>query len=342
MRLLLLGSDYGYSIERHYLKYLRELGVDVTLFGIENLYARYAQKNLFTKVINKIGINQHFFAEVNRQTIDFVKQHQPTHILVFKGMQLYPQTIQLLKKLGCFIANYNPDHPFILTDKGSGNQYVTDAVPYYDLHFCYSKLLMQTIEKNYGLPTVFLPFGYELSDEVYEKALQQEEILQPCFIGNPDKERIAFIKSLLKEGITLAVYGHHWERYFSTTAQLTLHPACHHQDYWFTLQRYRVQINFLRKHNVDSHNMRTFEIGAIGGVQLANDTTEHREFFEEDKEIFLFKTTSECAEKIRFLLALLPQKINEVRLNARQRSVLGNYTYASRVQTIFNTLKTYS
>jgi spore maturation protein CgeB len=341
MRLLLLGSDYGYSIERYYLKYLREFGIDVTLFGVENLYAQYAQKNLLTKIINKVGINQHFFAEVNRQTIEFVKQHQPTHILVFKGMQLYPQTIQTLKNLGCFVANYNPDHPFIFSGSGSGNQYVTDAVPYYDLHFCYSKLLMQTIEKNYGLPTVFLPFGYELSNEVYEKAQQQQEIVAPCFIGNPDKERIAFINSLLKEGVNLTIYGHNWERYFRSNSQLTLAPACYQQDYWLTLQRYRVQINVLRKHNVDSHNMRTFEIGAIGGVQLANDTTEHREFFEENKEIFLFTDIKDCVAKINGLLKTPEKEIKIIRQKAHQKSIKYDYSYRNRTKTLIEALQKY-
>lgn len=239
------------------------------------------------------------------------------------------------------MANYNPDHPFIFSGEGSGNQYVTDALPYYDLHFCYSKLLQQTIEKDYHLPTVFLPFGYELTNQVYEKAQEQQEILAPCFIGNPDRERIAFMKSLLKEGINLTIYGHHWERYFRSNSQLTLAPPCYQQYYWFTLQRYRVQINFLRKHNVDSHNMRTFEIGAIGGVQLANDTTEHREFFEENTEIFLFKDTKDCVRKINDLLNTEEKEIKIIRRKARAKSIKNDYSYENRTKILINTLLKY-
>ena len=82
----------------------------------------------------------------------------------------------ILKQQKIFIANYNPDHPFILTGRGSGNSNVTKAFPYYDLHFCYSKLLLKQIEKEYKIPTAFLPFGFELSQADYEICQQKMEI----------------------------------------------------------------------------------------------------------------------------------------------------------------------
>ncbi len=315
------------------------MGIDVTLFGIENIYGNYSNRNFFTKGLNKLGLSQYFFYQTNHQTIDYIKQHRPTHIIVFKGMQLYPATIAWCKKQGIFIANYNPDHPFILTGEGSGNSYVTDSVGLYDLHFCYSQLLRQQIESKYQIPTVFLPFGYELSVETYALCEQVPEVEAVCFLANPDKERVIFIKELVNQGINLAIYGHQWQRYLSPSAQLSLHPLQFQQDYWQTLRKYAVQINRLRKHNVNSHNMRTFEVPAVGGIQLADDTDEHRQFFEADKEIFLFKTPAECAEKIKFLLNLSPQQRQVIRQVARKRSVQADYTYQNRAKILLEGLR---
>jgi spore maturation protein CgeB len=347
MRLLILGSAYHYSIENYYLKYLKEFGIDVDIFAIENLYAHYAQKNIATKILNKIGLNKSFFEQVNTQALAFVKQYKPSHILVFKGMQLYPQTIRWCKAQGIFMANYNPDHPFIFTDKGSGNQYITDAVPSYDLHFCYAKQVQQQIEQQYQIPTAFLPFGYEANVDLATCLAEDmsNEQSKVCFLGNPDKERTLFIKELLAAKIHIDVYGYYWEKYLPIQSPyIRLFPAVFKAAYWRVLKNYRVQLNILRKHNLlaNSHNMRTFEIPAVAGIQLTQQTQEQQEFFKPNEEIFLFENSQECITKIEYLLSLPPEKANAIRKQLQATMQAGEHTYKSRTASLIADLKKYS
>ncbi len=340
MKILISGSDKHYAIENIYCKYLNELGVDTKIFAGQTILSNFIEQSFVNKVRNRLGFVENIYSLISKQLEENIEQEKPDVVLVFKGMEILPSTIQRIKQKKIFIVNYNPDHPFIFSGRGSGNSNVTKAFPHYDLHFCYSKLLMQQIEKEYKIATAFLPFGFELSQEDYDICEKEVAIPKVCFLGNPDNERVAFIKKLVALKVPITIHGHHWDRYFKNNDYVTLQDACYHLDYWKTLRKYRLQINILRKHNVDSHNMRTFEVPAVGGIQLADDTTEHRLFFEEEKEIFLFKNIADCAEKIKFLLALHSQKVEQIRHQARIKSLQSDYSYKNRAKIVKILLET--
>jgi spore maturation protein CgeB len=338
MKILISGSDKHYAIENIYCKYLNELGVDTKIFAGQTILNNFIEQSFINRVRNRLGFVENIYALISKQLEENIEQEKPDVVLVFKGMEILPSTIQRIKQKKIFIANYNPDHPFVFSGRGSGNSNVKKAFPYYDLHFCYSKLLMQQIEKEYTISTAFLPFGFELSREDYEVCQQEVEIPAVCFLGNPDNQRIAFIKQIVALKVPITIYGHHWNRYFKNNDYLTLQDACYQLDYWKTLRKYQLQLNILRKHNVDSHNMRTFEIPAVGGIQLADDTTEHRLFFEPEKEIFVFKGVIDCAEKIKYILGLSKKQISLIRHDARLRSLTGDYSYKNRVKSLIEQL----
>lgn len=336
MKIIISGSNKHYAIENIYCKYLNELGVDTQIFAGQTLLSNFIEQSFINRVRNRLGFVENVYAQISKQLEEKIEQEKPDVVLVFKGMEILPNTIQRIKQKKIFLANYNPDHPFIFSGRGSGNSNVTKSFPHYDLHFCYSKPLMQQIEKEYKIATAFLPFGFELSQDDYDICQQEIEIPAACFLGNPDNERVAFIKKLVALKVPITIYGHHWDRYFKNSDYVTLQEACYQLDYWKTLRKYKLQLNILRKHNVDSHNMRTFEVPAIGGIQLADDTTEHRQFFEPEKEIFLFKEVENCAEKIRHILSLGTNQLSLVRKNARLRSLVADYSYKNRVRSIVN------
>ena len=67
-----------------------------------------------------------------------------------------------------------------------------------------------------------------------------------------------------------------------------VYPIASRPDFWRKNQEYRVQLNLFRQYNEGSHNMRTFEIPAVGGIQLTEYSTEQADFFKEGEEIFSF------------------------------------------------------
>ena len=53
MRLLVIGADSTYAIERFYLKYWKQFGKDITIefFTAQNLFYKYYNKNILNKIL---------------------------------------------------------------------------------------------------------------------------------------------------------------------------------------------------------------------------------------------------------------------------------------------------
>src|SRR5690606_256727 len=120
MKLLIVGSDKIYAIENFYVNYLRKLGVNVHQFSAQSLFYDYYQQGLTNKLLFKIGLSK-ILDEINELFKKEVEQFQPEVIWVFKGMELYPASLQWAKRKGIKLVNYNPDSPFIFSGPGSGN-----------------------------------------------------------------------------------------------------------------------------------------------------------------------------------------------------------------------------
>lgn len=338
-KLLIVGSNQPWAIERIYIKYLQQLGLNVELFTAADDFHNWYKQSLLHKLLFRAGVSG-IYARINRQLLQKATSFHPDAIWVFKGMEVLPATLKTLKKQGSFLANYNPDHPFIIAGRGSGNANVTEGVGLYDLHFCYHGLLQQQLEKEYKKATAFLPFGYEISEADYAKAVAVPEINKVCFIGNPDSIRAETIYQVAQQGLPVDVYGHGWNSTrLSNQPGVTLHDAVYGTEFWIKLRQYRVQLNIFRTHNLGSHNMRSFEIPGIGGIQLSPFSEEQARFFTEDQEIFFYRNDAELPAKLRAILALSPAAAEAIRSRARQRSVDGGYSYADRALAVYNCFK---
>ena len=181
-------------------------------------------------------------------------------------------------------------------------------------------------------------FGYDISDELYEISARQPEVIRACFLGNPDKLRAAFLQKLAQAGIKIDVYGNDWKK-FIRHPNFGIFPPVYEDDLGLVLRRYRVQINMMRPHNPQSHNMRTFEGPGVGGILLGPDNPDHRSFFEANKEIFLYKDIDDCIVQIKKILALPVEEANKIRQAARKRSIESGYTYKERTVEIYDILK---
>ena len=328
MKLLLVGSDKIFAIENFYVKYLRELGVEVIQFAAHSRFIDYHQRSFLNKVLLKSGLSA-IYAKINQELLRVIDDEHPDIVWIFKGMEIFPRTLELIRSRNVRLVNYNPDNPFLFSGKGSGNRNITDSLKFYDLHFTYNLAIKQQLENDYRATVKMLPFGFDISDALYAICQSETEVLEVCFLGNPDKERVAFILSLANKGIEIAVYGHDWDK-FVTHTSIKIHQPVYADEQWKVLRKYRVQLNLMRSHNLDSHNMRTFEVPGIGGIMLAPDTTEHRMFFENGREVFLFKDLDECANLIKWLLQLPKGEADEIRKRARERSLKSGYTYEAR------------
>ncbi len=337
MRLLIIGSDKIFAIENFYVQFLRELDIDVHHFPAQSIFYDYYNKSIINKLFFKAGLSD-LFKNINRSFVNVINSFKPDVILVFKGMEILPNSLELAKKKGIKLINYNPDNPFIFTGTGSGNKNIINSFGIYDLHLTYNMEVKNRIEKEYEIPTKILPFGFNVNKNLYIKCANQSEIIKACFLGNPDKERAAFIMALANEGILMDVYGNNWNKWINHP-NLVVFPPVLGEELWKTLRRYRVQLNLMRIHNSNSHNMRSFEVPGVGGIMVAPHTIEHELYFENRKEIFLFNSIIDCTKAIRKLLDLSPTEANKIRHNARSRSITSGYSYKDRAKQLLTELQ---
>lgn len=336
MKLLIIGAHSEYAIERFYLKYWKEYGKNITIefFPAQNFFYKYYNKNLVNKIVFKFGISS-IYEKINRELITNIEYFQPDIIFVFKGMEISAETLKYAKKKNIKLINYNPDNPFVFSGNGSGNSNITNSIGVYDVHFTYNSLIKTQLEEKFNIPTYILPFAFDISEDEFEICKMESEINKVCFIGNPDTERAKLILGIANSGIQIDLFGHNWIKFIKHN-NVNCFDTVYGIQFWKNLRKYRVQLNIMRPHNLNSHNMRTFEIAGIGGIQLAPDTTEHRSFFENGKEIYLYKNMEECILNISSLLNMSKQEACKIRENARFKSIVSNYSYRDRSIQVLN------
>jgi spore maturation protein CgeB len=337
MNLFIAGSDKIYAIENFYVKYLREAGVDVFHFPAQSIFYDYYQDGILNKLIYRSGLSG-ILQTINKRFKSSVEEFKPDIIWVFKGMEIFPETLQWAKKKGIFLINYNGDSPFIFSGKGSGNANVTGSMALYDLFLTYNSEDKKQMESELKVRSEILPFGFELDEGVFRKLEKTEEINKVCFLGNPDELRGRFLTGLADSDVKIDVYGNNWKQ-FVNHRNISTFSAVYGEEFWYTLRKYRVQLNLMRPHNMTSHNMRTFEAAGAGAIQLAPDTPDHRIYFKEKEQILLFNDVASCYGIIVHLLNLDHEDAKKIRTNARQRSLSGGYSYQCRSKQALTYLK---
>lgn len=339
MKLLVIGADSTYAIERFYLKYWKKYGKNIIIkfLPAQNYFYEYFYKNLLNKIIFKLGLSS-IYSKINQKIINEIDLFHPEIIFVFKGMEIFPATLQYAKKSGIKLVNYNPDNPFIFSGSGSGNSNISKSIGLFDFHFTYSEDIKNQIDSQFIIPTAILPFGFDIDKTVYNLALINEEINKACFIGNPDVFRAKLISNLAKNGIEFDVYGRGWNK-FVKHQNIKCFNTVSDKEFWFTLRKYRIQLNIMRPHNLDSHNMRTFEVNGIGGIQLAPKTKEHQLYFENEKEIFLYENMEDCVAKINYLLSISTEQAIKFREFAREAAINKKHSYKDRAIQVMEVLE---
>lgn len=337
MKLLIVGSDKKFAIEKYFLQYFEGANVKVALYPAQRMFHDYYYQSIKNKIKYRLGFSK-IIKIINRDLLELVSTYEPNILFVFKGMEILPATLKKLSIKNIILANYNPDNPFIFSGKGSGNKNVINGLNLFDIHFTYSVTIKKELEKKTKSKIYLLPFAYAIDNNLFPSIHCQNEVIKTCFIGNPDKERVSFIKQLADFGIELDLYGHNWNKYINHD-KVKIYEPVYENEFWKTLYKYRVQLNIMRKHNLDSHNMRSFEIPGVGGIGLFPETYEHLNFFEKDKEVFMYTSLENCVKKIKYLISLENNVAKKIRKAAANRSVNSKYTYQDRAKFVLDVFK---
>lgn len=338
MKILLVGANKEYSLEHFYFQNLKELNQDVDIFDSKKIIDDY-RKLFFNKILLRLGF-EFIYNKINNQLIEYVYSSKPNVIIIFKGMEIKPSTIDELKSKGIFLVNYNPDHPFMFSGKGSGNSNVTNSLSKFNLHITYAENIKQLIQDKLNLPNAIIPFGYQFSEKDFEKIKNHNEINRICFIGYGDYLRAEKIKFLIKNKLPVTVIGTSWGKFVKPSKYLEIiDKPIYGLNYYRTLRSYTVQLNLLRPHNKGNHNMRFFEAAISGSIMLVSSNSEISKFFSGPMDVFSYKNDKELLDKCTTLLNIDKVKRDKIRDNVRENIINGKHSYFDRSKNLLEVLK---
>jgi hypothetical protein len=258
----------------------------------------------------------------------------PPEVVITTGAAPLTRTaLSLLRALGATCVNFSTDDPW---NRALRAGWFLDALPEYDV-ICTPRMANIEDFRRIGCADVrFLPFAYDpmtfsadLSADVAE--LDQPDVL---FVGGADRDRFGFIKEFAAAGPRLTLVGGYWDRYPLPDARdLGLQPA--DVVMGLTLAA-KVNLCLVRRANRDGHVMRSFEIAAVGGCMLAEDTAEHRLIFGEDEDCALFFKTPKQAASLAAELFGDTERRRQLAVAARARVVSGGHTYGDRLSAMLS------
>ena len=328
--ILIIGSDHHAALEHIYNGELTSLGFVVKLFPAQTLFLNYYDASVLNKIIYRLGLST-IIQKIQKKLKAYILENNPTKVIVFKGMEITPETLMWIKNKGIKIYNYNPDHPFIFSGRGSGNANVSKSIKLYDYYFSYADDAVKELIKL-GVKSQKIPFGFDATGFVYEELTKENEVVKTCFLGNADKFRAQFINELAILGLKIDVFGENWNE-FKMNKGVTIYTAKYGPDFWLTLQKYAIQLNLLRPHNYTTHNMRSFDIPGAGGIMLAPHTDDHASFFKDKLEVFLFHDVNNAFQICKQILGLTFEERQQLRKAARLKA-LNAHTYTIRVEEL--------
>ena len=342
MRLLLLGTFNIGALEHQFVNGFRACGFSVQTYDITKDFEHMLRSGLVFKIINRVSQNV-LLSNINRKIVEYCKTNKPDIVFVVKGLTIFPDTLEEIRQYCKLLVNYNPDHPFIFYSSGSGNSNISNGIVKYDLIFSYSRNICEKIIKNYGVNSHWIPFGYDPQLEKLDLAnfACNNKFL---FVGAYDKYRARQIEMLGRSDIL--IYGD--ENWGLKTRRDGYVRSSFKYETLYGLELINqtnnsiASLNILRAQNVDenSHNMRTFEVPAMGGVLISNYTDEQAYFFEPEKEMVFFSSLEEFVDKLNYLKRN-PNESIRIKSNALARSRRSNYNYNYRCVEMMNVMDLY-
>ncbi|WP_407166041.1 glycosyltransferase [Bradyrhizobium sp. ORS 111] len=269
---------------------------------------------------------------LNRFGAETIKQCRDTRPPVLIATGAAPLTAPVVRRLrtaGTLCINYSTDDPW---NSAMRSNWYLRALPEYDLVFTTRTSNIECLRRIGCRDVRYLPFAYD--DELFRPPATETSAhsVDVLFVGGADRDRIAFMSEFAALCPGVALVGGYWERCAAMRAYALGHQPP--EVVCALTAAARVNLCLVRRANRDGHVMRSFEIAAIGGCMLVEDTAEHRELFGADGEaVRYFRTPADAAW---CAWSLLDDAAERRRMSAAVCKLIhdGGHTYRDRLLTM--------
>lgn len=331
-RILIIGSSSESSIERHYQRAFDQIGLSATLFDPEAPLARIRRHRILNRATWSL---QH---RVVSHELDRFFANPPAcdAVLIFKGYFIPPDTIRRcrLQTPGATWANINPDSPFD-PGKATSNAFIRQSIPLFDTYFIWSHALIPRLQAAGSRKAVYLPFGYDPAMHFPAPELDPALSRTVTFVGSYDRQRAEVLEVIAD--LEVSIYGNAWED-LPASSKLrgkVISAAIYGAPLRQVVTSSLASINILRPQNVGSHNMRTFEVPAMGGLMLTSYSEEQQAVFPDREACLMYRSPAELRSLVMQLAA---GAFDTQRIRVRALAISRAHSYAERAREILRGL----
>jgi spore maturation protein CgeB len=298
--MLLVGNPGVVHVGTHLLQAVKTLNLQVVFADATKAFAGPLWSVKFHWWLR--GHHPPLLRRFSQHVIQFCQEFQPSCLLSTGIAPIERSALEAIGNLGIQRLNYLTDDPW---NPAHWAPWFMKALPCYDQIFFPRRANLEDLQRL-GCPKVaYLPFAY--APEIHFREPPATPSEEAClssdvvFAGGADRDRVPLMAALARAGFRVRLYGGYWERFPETR------PYTHGNADPHTLRKViaaaKVALCLVRRANRDGHVMRTFEVPAMGGCMLTEDTEEHREIFgEEGKAVVYFRIVDEMIQKLNWLL----------------------------------------
>lgn len=255
-----------------------------------------------------------------------IKQSKPNMILVTGIMPLSGEIFEVAKMVRAKIVNYLTDDPW---NPNHRRKSFTTTLGLYNHIFSTKESLRLKLKAAGCTSTSWLPFAY---DPYLHYPVEKKSGADIAFIGTGAKERLKWLKELSRiKNVKRVVYGNSWRGL--KVPNWDFKEAVTGNEYCHAISDSKIVLGLLRAANGDLSTDRSYEIGAIGGCGIYQDTTEHRQLLVDYPKIGFFKSPEDLRDKVLEVLSNSSLQ-NELREKGAFAIRKAQNTYTARLEEI--------
>lgn len=236
------------------------------------------------------------FSDLNSRLLSIVETTQPDLIVcVLLGYEVWIETLQVIREISdAVLLNWSTD------DSWKYDQFSRFILPYFDL---YATTYPQAVEKAHrtGYHHVRLT-QWGANAETLQHPLPTARCRwDVSFIGTAYGNRTKWISALRQRGIRVNCHGYGWEN--GPVAAETIPDIIRHSVINLNFGDSNWMFKGIIPYRSRQIKARVFEVPGNGGFLMTEPAENIEAYYLPGKEIVLFETVDDLAEKIRYFLA---------------------------------------
>ncbi|MBI5890599.1 MAG: glycosyltransferase [Nitrosomonadales bacterium] len=304
---------------------LRLCAYDVKIFDFTKIVPGISDRAIINRIKRRL-FSAWYERQVNVRFYECASREKPDYIIVSKGINLWPETVMSLQRLGAKLINWNPDDFF---NAKNTNANLMGAFKHYDLIVSSRPHLFDEYRERGAKQLLFIDWYYV--PELHHPRHNQFQY-NLTFVGSWSPFREEFISKIQAP---VVIWGGGWERAsgsFKTAYQVNAKIISQEEmSSIFSSSKYN--LNLITHENRDLSNLRFFEVCASGGVLITERNESSNSYLVDGEDCLMYKT----AEDVNRILAS-SFDLSKIAQSGYQKITNGKNSFSDRVEQLLEAL----